>query len=89
MVIKLSAPFSEKLGAREISMELKDKASLRSVLELLVERYPVLEETINPGRIDESYGYALLCVNEGRIMKLDERVNDGDTIRIIPPIIGG
>lgn len=89
MVVKLSAPFSEKLGTREISIKLKGNTSLRSVLALLIQHYPVLEETINPGKIDESYRYSFLCVNEGRIMKLDERVDDGDTIRMIPPIMGG
>ncbi len=99
MVVKVEVlPWLSELAGGTVSRkvvleeELKDGASLRAVLLLLVEKHGRLGRMIfDPGRNDLT-GHAEIAIN-GRLYDqaggLDSALCPGDTVSILPGIAGG
>lgn len=87
MLIKFFAPFDRIVG-REVEMEIRDPLPLRALLGLLRERFPGLgpymeEET------DAGLSAYIFFVRDGKPLKLDDMVRDGDTLNALLPVTGG
>lgn len=78
--IKLFANLKEIVGKGEIEIEAKTVAE---VLKKLSESYPEL------GRFIMKEGYVQVFVNLKRISDLNMKLNDNDTVAILPPVSGG
>ncbi len=78
--IKLFANFREIVGKSEIEIEARTVVEL---LKKLSENYPELRQFIS------KEGYVQIFVNLKRISDLNMKLNDNDTVAILPPVSGG
>ena len=77
--IKFFALIREKIGIKEIDMEIKEGATLGMLFDKLKKNYPVLKDSSN---------YLLFSVNK-EYASLNSVLNEGDEIALIPPVSGG
>ncbi len=89
--VRLSASFRTLAGAKQLDLPLKPDATVRDLLEALVEAKPVLAEKLfdAEGRLN---GGIQVLVNGRHIDFLQgERtlVSDARDVMIIPPVSGG
>jgi molybdopterin synthase catalytic subunit len=77
--VRLFAMQRELVGARELTLEVPDGASVEDVWAALVERHPGLA----PGRP------AMRFARNGTYVDATEPVGDGDEVAVIPPVSGG
>lgn len=86
--IHLFGPLREDAGRKEISLSLDEGATVRDAIDALVAEYPELEDDLGEGAV-ESYS---VTVNEADVKQregLDTDLDDGDVVRIAPPVVGG
>lgn len=81
-------PYREGLGAGTLRLQLPDGATLRDVLRELARRSQPFADFAD-ARKDEWLWGQLLVHTRGEIVRLDDRVSDGDTLELLPPIAGG
>ncbi len=89
MIIRFLAPFAEELGAGECSIELQRPKTLEELLGLLADRHAGFRKYISRGDRDNNYRHSFVCIRGGRMLKLQDTVENDDTIEIIAPIMGG
>jgi molybdopterin synthase catalytic subunit len=77
VVVLLFAGLKERIGERELRVELNGKADVRALLAQLAQRHPVLER----------YPFAV-AVN-GQYASRDASLAEGDEVALIPPVSGG
>ncbi|OGL43496.1 MAG: molybdopterin converting factor subunit 1 [Candidatus Schekmanbacteria bacterium RBG_16_38_10] len=77
--VKFFALISEKIGAREINIEIKDGMTLEILWEELKNSYPVLKNINSSLLFSINHEYA----------SLDSLLKEGDEIALIPPVSGG
>jgi len=78
--IRLFANFREIVGRDEVEIEARTVVEL---LKKLSEIYPEL------GQFISKEGYVQIFVNLKRISDLNMKLNDNDTVAILPPVSGG
>jgi molybdopterin converting factor small subunit len=89
MIIKFSSPFFMQNGSRNDIIDLEAPVSLRRFLGILRDMYPQMEAYIAADSPETDYGFNFLCIGNGRILRLDDMIANGDTVEIVPPIMGG
>ena len=77
--VLLFAEMSEKVGAREIELELENDATVATVKATLAQQYPSAVELISRSVISVDHAYA----NEQQLL------SSGMEIAVIPPVSGG
>jgi len=60
-------------------IDINEKTTVRSFLQILKERYPQFEK---------NFDNVMIAVNE-EYANPDQILNDGDTVAVIPPVSGG
>ncbi|OKY78660.1 MAG: Molybdopterin converting factor small subunit MoaD [Candidatus Methanohalarchaeum thermophilum] len=88
--IRFFANFREVVGKDKIEVKSKDIDDVRDVIEILVEKYPELEEMFFDG--SELREYVNLILNDQKLEQLsglDTEVNSRDSLVIFPPVSGG
>lgn len=74
------------MGKSEEELEVPDGITVRDLIEILKERYPVLKNEV----FAEDDDFADVNVSRnGRYVRFDEVLKDGDVIAIFPPVSGG
>ena len=86
----LFGPLREAIGTKSTVIVLEDDATVRDVLDRLVEQAPTLEAHV----FDEEGGLGSVNVTRNRThvnheSGLETAVEDGDVIRIALPVVGG
>jgi molybdopterin converting factor small subunit len=81
-------PYRAGLGFRDLDIEVPDGATLRDVLRLLARRSAEFEP-LAAARKDEWLWGQLLVHVKGEMVRLDDRLNEGDKLELLPPIAGG
>ncbi|MEK6810546.1 MAG: molybdopterin converting factor subunit 1, partial [Candidatus Thermoplasmatota archaeon] len=79
VIVRFFASYREIAGSREMRLELKDGATLRTLLDSIYAKHPslrTLEET------------TLLAVNQ-EFASPTVTIHDGDEIALMPPVSGG
>ena len=79
--VRLFAMLKEAAGTGELEMPLPEGGRVESLVEVLIERYPALEELFRKRRV-------LMAVNQS-YAGLDTEVADGDEVAFLPPVSGG
>lgn len=70
----------EALGGRSHELQVEDGASVADVWDMLAERYTAMAPLARTMRI----------ARNGRVLSdVDERVEDGDELALLPPVGGG
>jgi len=81
-------PYRAGLGSGTLSLELPDGGTLRDVLRELARRSREFAPLAGAARDEWLWGQLLVHVR-GEMVRLDERLHDGDCLELLPPIAGG
>lgn len=81
-------PYRDGLGRGPLCLELAEGATLRDVLRELAHRSG--EFTAYAGAKKDEWLWGQLLVHvKGEMVRLDDQLNDGDLLELLPPIAGG
>ncbi|AMQ18658.1 molybdopterin converting factor, subunit 1 [Thermococcus kodakarensis KOD1] len=84
--VRYFARYRSLVGKSEEELEVPDGITVRDLIEILKERYPVLKNEV----FAEDDDLADVNVSRnGRYVRFDEVLKDGDVIAIFPPVSGG
>jgi len=81
-------PYRAGLGSGLIQLDVPDGATLRDVLRLLARRSAEFEPWAGAQKDEWLWGQ-LLVHSHGEMVRLNDRVSDGDCLELLPPIAGG
>jgi molybdopterin converting factor small subunit len=81
-------PYRAGLGAGVLELDVAEDSRLRDVLTLLARRSQEFEPLAG-ARNDEWLWGQLLVHVKGEMVRLDERLHEGDRLELLPPIAGG
>jgi len=81
-------PYREGLGFRNLNLEIEDGSTLRDVLTELARRSREFQPFATARKDEWLWGQLLVHVR-GEMVRLDDRLNDGDCLELLPPIAGG
>lgn len=79
--IRLFAMLRELSGVESLEMPLPEGKRVKSVIEEIARKYPILEEPFRKRQI-------LVVINQ-RYASTDSELSDGDEIALLPPVSGG
>jgi len=88
MKIRFFKPFDEISGRDEMDLDLKGPAPVREVLGAIEKRIPTFRRYLRKEK-DEVLNFFVVLVRGDEILKLDDVIQDGDTVKVLPPISGG
>jgi molybdopterin converting factor small subunit len=81
-------PYRAGLGAGTLSLEMPDGATLRDVLRELARRSREFDALAGAKKDEWLWGQLLVHV-KGEMVRLEDRLNEGDLLELLPPIAGG
>ena len=81
-------PYRAGLGAGTLSLEMPDGATLRDVLRELARRSREFDAFAGAKKDEWLWGQLLVHV-KGEMVRLEDRLNEGDLLELLPPIAGG
>jgi len=86
VIVRYFARYRSLVGKSEEELEVPDGITVRELIEILKERHPVLKNEV----FAEDNDLADVNVSRnGRYVRFDEVLRDGDVIAIFPPVSGG
>ncbi len=88
MKVRFFKPFDELSGKEEIDLEIKRPLPVKELLKMIAERIPSFRPYLAQER-DEILNFFLVLIRGDEILRLEDWVQDTDTIKILPPISGG
>jgi molybdopterin converting factor small subunit len=81
-------PYRAGLGAGTVHLDMPEGSTLRDVLRVLARRSQEFEPWATARRDEWLWGQLLVHV-KGEMVRLDDRLNNGDCLELLPPIAGG
>jgi molybdopterin converting factor small subunit len=81
-------PYRAGLGAGTVQLDVPEGTTLRDVLRLLARRSQEFEPWARAPKDEWLWGQLLVHVR-GEMVRLDDRLTDGDCLELLPPIAGG
>jgi molybdopterin synthase sulfur carrier subunit len=81
-------PYRAGLGAGTLDLEVPEGTTLREVLRLLANRSGELAPFAAAKKDEWLWGQLLVHVR-GEMVRLNQPLNDGDCLELLPPIAGG
>lgn len=81
-------PYRKGLGAGRLELEMPESATLRDVLRELARRSREFDAYAGAAKDEWLWGQLLVHVR-GEMVRLDDRLNEGDLLELLPPIAGG
>jgi len=81
-------PYRAGLGSGTLLMEMPEGATLRDVLRQLARRSSAFQPWAEAHKDEWLWGQ-LLVHSRGEMVRLDDRLSDGDCLELLPPIAGG
>ena len=88
MKIQFFKPFDELSGREEIDLDLKRPLKVKEVLGMIEKEVPSFRRFLQKEK-DEVLNFFVVLVRGGEILKLNDTVQNGDTVKVLPPISGG
>ncbi len=86
VTVRYFARYRSLVGRSEEELEIPDGITVGELIEILKEKHPVLEGEV----FAEDDDLADVNVSRnGRYVRFDEVLRDGDTVAIFPPVSGG
>jgi molybdopterin converting factor subunit 1 len=70
---------ADRAGTRKVELEIEERSTLAEVWPLLAEMYPDLSS------MRDTLAFAV----NGEYARMDERVDPGDEVAVLPPVSGG
>ena len=81
-------PYRSGLGFKSLTLELADGSTLRDLLTVLARRSAEFQPFAEARKDEWLWGQLLVHVR-GEMVRLDDRLHDGDCLELLPPIAGG
>ncbi len=88
MKIRFFKPFDEISGQDEMDLELKKPVQVKEVLGEIEKRVPTFQRYLRKEK-DEVLNFFVVLVRGDEILKLNDLIQDQDTVKVLPPISGG
>jgi molybdopterin converting factor small subunit len=88
MKIRFFKPFDELSGRDEIDLDLKGPVKVKEVLGMIEKEVPSFRRFLRKEK-DEVLNFFVVLVRGDEILKLNDTVQNRDTVKILPPISGG
>lgn len=88
MRVELSPAFEKMAGKPCIELSLGEPTSVREVLVLLAKQCEVFSKYLRY-QDDALLGAHLSVFSRGKFLKLGDLVDDGDALKLFPPVTGG
>jgi molybdopterin converting factor small subunit len=88
MEIRFCKPFDDLAGTGVLRLKISGSITVRDFLKSLGAQIPSFAPYIKKEG-DEVQNFFAVLVRNGEILRLDDRVQDEETIRVFPPISGG
>lgn len=88
MRITFYPPYRNAVGSDVLELTMDDGATVRDLLRVLGERYPLFTELAQARSDEFLWGQLTVHINED-LAGLDTRLNPADLIDLLPPIAGG
>ena len=86
VTVRYFARYRSLVGLSEEELDVPEGITVRELIEILKERHPVLKEEV----FAEDDDLADVNVSRnGRYVRFDEVLRDGDVIALFPPVSGG
>ncbi|MFW9914294.1 MAG: ubiquitin-like small modifier protein 1 [Candidatus Thorarchaeota archaeon] len=90
MKVRLFASLRERIGQKELNISIEEAKSVQELVELLVARFPEVENLLlSEGELSSFYH---ILINGRNMQQLDGPktiLKEADTVAILPPIGGG
>ncbi|MHB1417534.1 MAG: MoaD/ThiS family protein [Chloroflexota bacterium] len=86
ITVKLFAPFSDAVGARQVTLRIPGAVTTPELLRLLGEQYPPLAPYLAE---DRPHDEAILLIVNGHMTSSEDEVRPGDNVFLCPQISGG
>ncbi|TET60483.1 hypothetical protein E3J48_06645 [Candidatus Aerophobetes bacterium] len=87
MEIRLYSPFSEEVGESRVQISVKGTITTKELVSLLFKHFPGFEKYRSSDTQDPFYH--LLLLRDDAVLRLEDSVNDADSISITLPLAGG
>jgi molybdopterin converting factor small subunit len=81
-------PYRAGLGAGTLCLDMPEGSTLRDVLRELARRSSDFNAYAGAGKDEWLWGQLLVHVR-GEMVRLNDRLRDGDLLELLPPIAGG
>ena len=79
IIVKLFGRYKDKIGKKEIEIEMKEGDTIWDVIDVLIKKNPILKK-------DKDF----VMVSHNNVYATPEtKIKNGDVITISPPIVGG
>jgi len=88
MKVRFFKPFDELSGRDEIDLDLKSPVKVKELLAMIERVVPTFQKFLRKDK-DEVLNFFVVLVRGDEILKLNDTVQDRDTVKILPPISGG
>ena len=88
MKVQFFKPFDELSGREEMDLNLKEPRKVKEVLGMIEKEIPSFQRFLRKDK-DEVLNFFVVLVRGGEILKLNDTVQNGDTVKVLPPISGG
>jgi molybdopterin converting factor small subunit len=88
MKVRFFKPFDELSDRDEIDFDLKEPVKVKEVLGMIEKKVPTFQRFLRKEK-DEVLNYFVVLVRGDEILKLNDTVQDRDTVKVLPPISGG
>jgi molybdopterin synthase sulfur carrier subunit len=86
VIVRYFARYRSLTGKGEEELEIPDGSTVKDLIEILKERHPVLRNEV----FAEDNDLAEVNVSRnGRYVKFDEILKEGDVVALFPPVSGG
>lgn len=89
LTIELFGPARRLSGQKQVTLEMKDEATLRDVIAILAERFPQLVGSAVESGHQLSSSYILNFNGKRTARSLDEKPEEGDRLLLLPIDAGG
>ena len=88
MKVLFFKPFDEIAGDKEIDLALEKPIPVKELLAILADRMPSFKPYVRKEG-DEVQSFFVILVRGDEILHLPDLIQDGDVVKVLPPISGG
>ncbi|MCX5908932.1 MAG: MoaD/ThiS family protein [Deltaproteobacteria bacterium] len=88
MKVRFFKPFADLSGKEELELDVPKPIPVKELLRVIAERVPSFKPYVRLEG-DEVLSFHVVLVRGDEILKLKDVIDDGDIIKVLPPISGG